>query len=117
MINVVYLHHRKGVGKTVIANMISERSFRLGFSRIYRSCDYEVCICGDAESFLVIEIPEPAVAQRTGKYHFRQPLRQRHHGRKRMGRRATYEDAYLKWLSQSVGFLLVYTYAAMSLVM
>src|SRR5205809_3009377 len=102
--------------QTVIAKMITKWTFGFILPRIHFAGNYKIGICADTISILV-NIPETPVTQHTGKCHFTDSLRKRHHRTYAMGWWSAGKYTYPQRQTFFIGFVLVHTNAPVQLVM
>src|SRR5690606_24512435 len=116
-INLLPLHHRERVDKTVISNMISERAVGCYGSEKNLPADENICINAYAIPFFIIAIREASFIQNSCTYQFADIFRQGHYRCHRMCRRSADKYAYLKRYILGSSLLLVHANAPMQLIM
>ncbi len=89
-------HHGKVVPPRVVAQMVAERSFRLGGSGRDRALDDEVGVGVDRRPIAAADHRQPMTGQHARECQFGETLRQGHHGRDGQRRRAAHEDRHLQ---------------------
>ena len=87
-------HHGKIVPPRVVAQMVAERSLRLGGSGRDRALDHEVGVGIDRRTVAAGDHGQPMTGQHARECQFGQSLRQRHYGGDGQRRRATDEDRH-----------------------
>jgi hypothetical protein len=92
MKDALHAHHGEVVAQAVVAEVVSERAFRLQLARHDRPDDAEVGVRVHRVATMSREAHAPT-GERAGKRQLGQPLRQRHHRGQGHGWRATDEDA------------------------